>query len=449
MADTLPDGGRVKPVTELIAAPGAAGIAERIEAAVRSGALAPGQPLPPIRALARSVGVDANTVAAAYRAARDRGLVETAGRAGTRVRSRPTTMPRRAIGGPVPPGVLDLSTGDPDPALLPDLVLPDLSALPRGYDQVHRTLVDGVARALRERGAAALAADGVPAAPLAVTGGALDAIERALQVSVRPRARVAVEDPGWADLLDLLPAMNLELIPVSVDDEGPLPDAVAAALGAGVEAVVMTPRAQNPTGACLSPARASALREVLTVAPDVLVVEDDHGAGLASAPLCTLGGATRRWAHVRSLSKAYGPDLRVAVVAGDETTVARVAGRQRLGTGWVSVLLQQTAAATWAAGEDAAARAGAVYDTRRAALLAALAARGVPASGRSGLNAWVPVRDETAALAALLRAGYAAAPGSRFRVSSASGVRITTARLPPDQVEPLAAALAVAAVARR
>ena len=108
-----------------------------------------------------------------------------------------------------------------------------------------------------------LAADGVPADHLAVTSGALDGIERALTAHLRPGDRVAVEDPGWANLLDLLAALGLSAEPVRVDDDGPLVADVARALGRGVRALIVTTRAQNPTGAALSAQRAGELRGLL------------------------------------------------------------------------------------------------------------------------------------------------------------------------------------------
>src|SRR5947209_16576524 len=103
----------------MISGKGAEAIASDVEAAISAGALAPGAELPPIRELAGQLGVNANTVAAAYRLLRQRGAVETAGRRGTRVRNRPATTPRSLRGITVPPGARDVSTGNPDPALLP------------------------------------------------------------------------------------------------------------------------------------------------------------------------------------------------------------------------------------------------------------------------------------------------------------------------------------------
>jgi DNA-binding transcriptional MocR family regulator len=234
-------------------------------------------------------------------------------------------------------------------------------------------------------------------------------------------------------------------VPVALDDDGPLASEVGKALAGGVRALIVTDRAQNPTGAAVSQARARELRAVLARFPQTLLIEDDHGHAIVDLPLHPLAGVTDSWALVRSTAKAYGPDLRVAVLTGDAVTVDRVMGRQRLGPGWVSRLLQRAVVHLWTSGAVDPFLVAHAYGERRDALLRALAERGIEAHGRSGMNVWVPVPDETGAVARLLHAGWAVAPGARFRTSAPPAVRLTVSSLAMDDIEPVADAVAVAA----
>ncbi|MGW6357898.1 aminotransferase class I/II-fold pyridoxal phosphate-dependent enzyme [Streptomyces sp. NPDC055092] len=422
----------------------AAEIAASVERAVGGGDLQPGQLLPPMRELAQRLGVNPNTVAAAYRTLRERGVIETAGRRGSRVRSKPATTARELIRVDVPAGVRDVSNGNPDTALLPPLAEAFAWAAAQG-DKAPVLYGDGpLEPELARHARGAFDKDGIPEGPVAVTSGSLDAIERVLAAHLKPGDGVAVEDPGWGSMLDLVPALGLRLVPVGVDDDGPLPDEVERALSAGARALVVTDRAQNPTGAAVTAPRARALRKVLAAHKDVLLIEDDHGHGIVDLPLHPLAGVTRHWAFVRSAAKAYGPDLRLAVLTGDAVTVDRVQGRQRLGPGWVSRILQRAVARLWTEGAVDTRAVAASYGQRRDALIAALAERGVEAHGRSGMNVWVPVPDETGAVARLLHAGWAVAPGARFRMGAAPGVRITVSTLGADDIGPVADAVASA-----
>ncbi|MFE7099081.1 aminotransferase class I/II-fold pyridoxal phosphate-dependent enzyme [Streptomyces erythrochromogenes] len=419
-------------------------IAASVEAGVASGALPPGSLLPPMRELAGVLGVNPNTVAAAYRTLRERGVIETDGRRGSRVRARPSSTPRDALRMVVPAGVRDIAQGNPDVSLLPALD-GALAAAARRHGQ-EPTLygADPVAPDLARIARADFDADGVPPGPVAVTSGALDAIERVLAAHLRPGDAVAVEDPGWGGSLDLVPALGLRVLPVAVDDDGPQADALARALAAGARALVVTSRAQNPTGAAVGARRAAELRELLARHPGVLLIEDDHGHGIVDLPVHPLGGVTRHWVMIRSTAKAYGPDLRLAVLTGDSVTLDRVRGRQRLGPGWVSRLLQHAVVELWtshAVDRRAVARA---YGERRDALVEALRERGVRAHGRTGLNVWVPVADETVVVTRLLAAGWGVAPGAIFRVEAGPGVRLTVSQLAVAEVPVLADAVAAA-----
>ncbi|QBI55903.1 aminotransferase class I/II-fold pyridoxal phosphate-dependent enzyme [Streptomonospora litoralis] len=419
-------------------------IADSAERAIADGELRAGAALPPIRDLAGELGVNPNTVAAAYRMLRERGLVETAGRRGTHVRPHPLGAPRESEPGTVPPGVRDAATGNPDPRLLPDLsgALAAVAGHRSGRHALYGDppLLPRIAHTARE----IFEADGVPAERLAATSGALDAIDRVLRSSLRPGDSAVVEDPGWSSTLNLLTALGIRPVPAAIDDEGMLPDALAAALRSGARAVVVTDRAQNPFGSALSPQRAAALRAVLSDHPDVLTVDDDHGFGFVSAPFRSLVGATRRWALVRSVAKTYGPDLRLALLTGDAVTVERVRAQQQAGPGWVSTVLQEAFSELWRTGAVDWARTARSYDERREALVARLADHGVGGRGRSGVNVWVPVEDEAATVTALHARGWAVAPGRRFRLESGPGIRVTISAVDAAELSGLAADIAAA-----
>jgi DNA-binding transcriptional MocR family regulator len=146
------------------------------------------------------------------------------------------------------------------------------------------------------------------------------------------------------------------------------------------------------------------------------VIEDEYVSQVAGAPYAPVHDRTGTWMVVRSLSKIVGPDPRIALVAGDPLTIGRVEGRQRLGPGWVGHILQSLALSPL---RDRAtlrllAHAERVYADRRSALVAALAARGLAASGDSGLGVWVSLSDEAAAVRELLAQGWAVSPGERW-----------------------------------
>ncbi|WP_330341261.1 aminotransferase class I/II-fold pyridoxal phosphate-dependent enzyme [Streptomyces sp. NBC_00557] len=412
----------------------AKGIAGSVERGVAEGALAPGVALPPVRRLADELGVSPGTVATAYKELRQRGIVVTRGRGGTVVAPAPAVASRRPP--KVPAGLRDLAGGHPDPALLPALLPPSrLSPGARSHRSAPR-----LAR-LEEVVRDWVGADGVPAEHVTFAHGALDLVGRVLSVELRPGDAVAMEDPGYHHLLDLVAALGLRAVPVAVDDAGIRPDDLREALRAGVRAVVFSPRAQNPYGGCFSADRRDALAGVLRAAPEVLVVENDHASEVSGAPLRTVTGAgLRRWVHVRTVSKFLGTDLRWAAAACDPVTLARHDGRLLLTSGWVSHLLQETVHGLMTDADTRAlvARARETYALRRTALAGELGARGIASHAVSGMNLWVPVRDESAVVNGLRSHGWWVAAGARFRLASGPGVRITAAGLAPADAARLA-----------
>lgn len=158
------------------------------------------------------------------------------------------------------------------------------------------------------------------------------------------------------------------------------PEPLEEALRNGARAVIITPRAHNPTGCSLSESRARAIREILARYPQVLVIVDDHFALLSATPQYSpIAAESQRWALVRSLSKTLGPDIRLAIVASDADTSAALRLRLNSGSQWVSHLLQDLVIACL---NDNAFMAS-LAETRRhyrqqhEKLIAALASRGI------------------------------------------------------------------------
>ena len=443
---------------------GASEIASGVEAAVTAGVLVPGVSLPPVRELAELLGVNPNTVAAAYRILRDRGTVETRGRAGTRVREHPGTSARQRSYA-LPEGVRDLTLGEPSVDLLPRLAPPVSIDVSRYWHASAEPLLEAELRRRLERnfgfgesgvagsasadstsvgGAAAEIAELISGASVLPVFGVLDGIDRLLATHLRPGDKVAVEDPAWGNLLDLLAARGLNAQPMRVDDQGPDPEDLRVALTAGARAVVVTTRAQNPYGAMVSPRRAKVLRSLLAEHPDVLTIDDDHGADLTEGTPQVLSGATEHWAYLYSASKAYGPDLRIAALVGDAGSVDRVAGQLKHTSRRVPGVMQELwATALGEADHDALlAKATKVYEENRSALIDELARYGIEAHGVSGLNVWIPVRDEAAAATGLLARGWAVAPGSWFRIRGGQGIRVTISTLHAGEAASFAEAVA-------
>jgi DNA-binding transcriptional MocR family regulator len=334
-----------------------------------------------------------------------------------------------------------LATGNPSAALLPPLagVLRRIETSPVLYGE------GSIEPALLKLGERIFRSEGVAGGRIAVVGGALDGVERVLREHLRTGDRVAVEDPGFQGVHDLVTSMGLKMTPMAVDDEGPTAEGLGEALERGAKGLIVTPRAQNPFGSALSARRVRELEARLKSYPEALVIEDDHAGEVAGAPARTLcGKKRRRWAVVRSFSKALGPDLRTAIMIGDERTIARVQGRQVMGSRWVSFLLQRLVVALMRDKATAGRlrRARETYAKRRKALIEAFAERGMEAHGRSGFNIWVAVRDENAAVRAMAEAGWAVSAGERFRLQSEPAVRITISSLAPKNADALAGALA-------
>ena len=393
-------------------------IADSVRSAIESGVLPPGATLPPVRSLAADLGVNRNTVVAAYRHLAQSGLVIARGRGGTRVTARRLV----AQEGFAPDSALrDVGTGNPDPARIPDPSRALAPAAGRPVLYGEPVIDPGL-----ESWADAWMSDATCAARsrLTITSGAADAVERLLAQALTRDDAVGLEDPCFLTSIHTVRLGGYRPIAIACDDSGMTVDGLRAAIAEGARAIICTPRAQNPSGASLTAERADQLRELLADHPYLLVIEDDHFSMLSRRTFhSVVPPGHRRWALVRSVSKFLGPDMCLAVTSSDPETASRLALRLTPGTTWVSHLLQRLVHALMIDPEVHAAIADAAehYAARNAAFVRRLTSRGIDATESDGLNLWVDVGVPAADVTIhLMRRGWLARAGDDFVLSPAS-----------------------------
>lgn len=471
-------------------------IAAAIARQITSGALAPGERLPTVRELAQQLGVSPATVSHAWQALSGAGLIHSRGRSGSFVRSRAANwLPRsmRQLAGHMPATSLDLSRGTPNPALLPELAPAfsriSLRAETGSYQDVP--VIPELEEMLR-------ASWPYPVESVTIVDGALDAISRTLDELIRFGDRVAVENPNFPPLFDLLERIGAEIIPLRLDGDGVCPDSLAQALRQRPAALILQPRAQNPSGISTTPARAAELAALIashgaraggspgsrgtrptgpadawaaaggapaSASPaaragrtrELLIIEDDHSGEISMAPDVSLGTwLPAQVLHIRSFSKSHGPDLRIAALGGPAELLDPIIARRILGPGWTSRMLQAILhdLLTHPSSIAQVEHAREIYRDRQTALAAALTENGVPTPAADGINMWLPVRSERGAVVQLAAAGIRVAEGASFVADPAltlgaadplpEFVRVTAGMLGEDVRGP-AAALASAA----
>ncbi|WP_169336759.1 aminotransferase class I/II-fold pyridoxal phosphate-dependent enzyme [Woodsholea maritima] len=408
-------------------------IADSIEDAIRNGHLNGGDTLPPVRQAAKVLGVHHNTVASAYARLRDAGLVQSSGRAGTWVND--IELPYDALAKPMAEGVVDCASGNVDVNFLPDpaSAFKHLPYQPIGYE------VGGIDPGFSVWLKARLRRDGIPPDHLAVMSSSLDALERALRAHAHAGDTVLVEDPSWPPILALVRALGLRIEPVAMTPDGIDLNSLEKRLKTAV-AVIMTPRAHNPTGVDYTQETLQGLRDLAQHSPRTLFIFDDHWGALTGDPLPFAFQDVEHWLYIRSASKPLGPDFRLAVCAGSERIITRMARAQILGPRWVSHIIQRAVHWLWSDDRHTprleAARAA--YHLRRETLRDCLSDLKIKTWDGTGLHVWIHVPHEADTVQALALSGWAVQPGHPFRLRSKPGIRVSIANISPIDAPRLA-----------
>jgi DNA-binding transcriptional MocR family regulator len=269
----------------------------------------------------------------------------------------------------------------------------------------------------------------VTAADVLVTAGGQSALTTALRALAPPGAPVLVESPTYPGMLAIARAAGLRPVPVPLDTEGVRPELLTAAFRAtGARVFVCQPLFQNPTGAVLAPARRSAVLRIAREA-GAFVVEDDFArrlvhedAGPLPPPLAAddQDGVV---VHVSSLTKATSPSLRVGLLAARGPVLERLRAIHVVDSFFVPRPLQEAAlelvgAPAWGRHLRGVATAlKSRRDTMTAALRLQVPELALPHIPSGGYHLWLRLpegSEESAFVAAALRAGVAVAPGRPY-----------------------------------
>ena len=415
----------------------ASGIARDTATLVRKGVLPVGARLPSLRDLAYELKISPSTLSQAWKELRRLRVLTGRGRNGTYVTGssfapRPS---RVSVQGHFERIALNLSVAVPDNALLP----------PLGKALEYGTQAEGLNSYERVRILPELEKVLRPHWPnhdasMLATNGGYNALYNAFHALVPPGSVVAVEAPVPMRILDILEDMRVAIYLVESDLLGPTPQSLHEILKEKPNVFIYQPRISAVTGQFLHKDRLSELGELLAKS-DALIIEDDGLGDISFASHQSLGDQfPDRTIHIRSFSKAYGPDLRMAVLSGPEALVEQIQSYRAFSAAWTSRILQ--AAVSWLL-QDAETqflvnRATQIYRDRRNLLARKLTSHGIEVPDGAGLCLYAPVHSETFSMITLAAHDIAAVPGSRFAMGETGHIRLGTGRLHSHEIERLA-----------
>jgi GntR family transcriptional regulator/MocR family aminotransferase len=351
-----------------------------IREAVRSGCLRLGMPLPSTRVLARDIGVSRGVIVEAYEQLIAEGYLAARARSRTVVAAGVSIVSDQPHHTTPPQPKFDFRPG-----------LPDLSYFPReAWGRSMRRALHGIHPAqlsysetqgilpLREGLCDYLArVRGVLTRPsqIVICNGfaqALSLITQALQK--RGVRRIALEDPCQPDLRRIVSDAGLVPVSVPVDERGIRVNILERSK---VQAVLITPAHQFPTGSVLDPERRQQLID-WSVRNSAFIIEDDYDAEYRydRAPVGALQGlAPDRVIYSGSLSKILAPGLRMGWIIVPSEMYAAIKDRKKYADLMSPILEQLTFADFLREGEldRHLRRMRSIYRCRRDALIAALA----------------------------------------------------------------------------
>ncbi len=333
----------------------------------------------------------------------------------------------------IPPGRIDLAIGQPSPRLLPCEVMARAAAhcsadparllLAYGTEPGDPRFREALARLLGP-----FYGMEIDPAELLVTNGASQAIDLICTLYARTGDAILVEEPTYFLARKIFDDHGLRPVPLPMDEEGLVVEAVEEALGRVRPAFLYTiPTYHNPTSRCLAAERRRRLA-ALSRERGLLVVADEvyHPLAYGAPPPPPLAAFCREAeiVSIGSFSKILAPGLRLGWLQADPRHIRRIAACGLLDSG--GGLNPYTSGIVGSAielglAQEHLALLKATYRARLGALCKALRAE-LPSEVRfrepeGGFFVWLefpPAIDTAALLPRALERGLEFMPGPRF-----------------------------------
>ncbi|GAB4119263.1 MAG: PLP-dependent aminotransferase family protein [Rubrivivax sp.] len=348
------------------------------------------------------------------------------------------------------PGIVSLAGGLPSPDGFPVEAL--RAATERVLAQAPREALQYAPSEgfgpLREWAAARLQAQGLDVMPgqVLITTGSQQGLDLVGKVLIDPGSAVAVESPTYLGALQAFAPYEPGFRPVDGDDEGPTPEALAAARGARF--LYLLPNFQNPGGRCMGAARRDALADAAQ-ALGLPVVEDNPYGDLwydAPPPAPVSARLPGGSVYLGSLSKILAPGLRLGYVAAPPALFPKLLQAKQAADLHTPGFNQRIAYEVLQDGllERHLPAVRARYQAQRDAMQRALQAH-LPAGCHwvrptGGMFFWVALPgglDAAALLPKAVEAGVAYVPGAAFYAGApkANRLRLSFVTVSPERIE--------------
>ena len=354
------------------------------------------------------------------------------------------------------PGILSLAGGLPAPESFPvqamreacQRVLTDTprEALQYAASEGYGPLRDWVAAQLGTQGMT------VQASQVLITTGSQQGLDLVGKLLIDAGAVVAVEAPTYLGALQAFAPYEPEFKAVDCDEQGPLPQGLAAA--AGARFLYLLPNFQNPSGRSMGAARRIEVAQAAARAGLALVEDNPYGELWFDAPPPPPISATAGEGsiYLGSFSKVLAPGLRLGYVVAPPALYPKLLQAKQAADLHTPGFNQRVAHEVIRNGflDTHLPQVRARYKAQRDAMRAALD-KHLPAGCRfnvpaGGMFFWVelpPQLDAVALLPKAVAAGMAYVPGAPFycHAPRLNTLRLSFVTVAPPQIEQGVAAL--------